>query len=222
MYSEELERFIQLVIADGEVSDKERGVLHKKAEKEGIDLDEIDVYVDGLIAEMKVKNASVQAPPVATPSQPKSAKWGDLNKCPQCGAVVMAGSARCEECGYAYRNIEAVSSVEKFSNMLAQIEKEEGPDDDLFGSFLSMAGMSKRDKRLSTAIQNFPIPNAKEDLMEFLMFLKPKTSMNAGNSQTVCQAYKAKYKECKKKAEVFFKDDPAVMEILKKDKKRWF
>ena len=51
MYSEQLEALIQGIIADGIITDKERGVLHKKAEAEGIDIDEIDIYVEGLIAQ---------------------------------------------------------------------------------------------------------------------------------------------------------------------------
>ena len=49
MYSQQLETLIQSIIADGEISEKERKVLHNRAEAEGIDIDEIDVYVDGLI-----------------------------------------------------------------------------------------------------------------------------------------------------------------------------
>jgi len=49
MYSKQLEQLIQSVIADGVITEKERAVLHKKAAAEGIDQDEIDVYVDGLI-----------------------------------------------------------------------------------------------------------------------------------------------------------------------------
>lgn len=51
MYSQQLETLIQGIIADGIITDKERDVLHKKAEAEGIDIDEIDVYVEGLIAQ---------------------------------------------------------------------------------------------------------------------------------------------------------------------------
>lgn len=51
MYSKQLESLIQSIIADGVITDKERAVLHKKAEAEGIDIDEIDVYLDGLIAQ---------------------------------------------------------------------------------------------------------------------------------------------------------------------------
>lgn len=51
MYSEQLEQLIQSVIADGVITDKERAVLHKKAAAEGVDEDELDVYVDGLLAQ---------------------------------------------------------------------------------------------------------------------------------------------------------------------------
>lgn len=50
MYSEQLEQLIKSVIADGVITEKERAVLHKKAAAEGVDEDEIDVYVDGLVS----------------------------------------------------------------------------------------------------------------------------------------------------------------------------
>ena len=53
MYSEQIEQLIKSVIADGVITEKERAVLHKRAVAEGIDEDEIDVYVEGLIALMK-------------------------------------------------------------------------------------------------------------------------------------------------------------------------
>lgn len=53
MYSEQLEQMIKSVIADGVITDKERAVLHKKAAAENVDADEIDVYVDGLVANKK-------------------------------------------------------------------------------------------------------------------------------------------------------------------------
>ena len=61
MYSESLEQLIQSVIADGVISEKERAVLHKKAVAEGVDEDEIDVYVDGLLA--KTAQATAGAAP---------------------------------------------------------------------------------------------------------------------------------------------------------------
>lgn len=59
MYSEQLEQLIKSVVADGVITEKERAVLHKRAAAEGVDEDEIDVYVDGLIAQ----NETVEAKP---------------------------------------------------------------------------------------------------------------------------------------------------------------
>lgn len=62
MYSEQLEQLIKSVIADGVITEKERAVLHKKAAAEGVDEDEIDVYVDGLVA--KITPSSMQEPTI--------------------------------------------------------------------------------------------------------------------------------------------------------------
>ena len=62
MYSEQIEQLIKSVIADGVITEKERAVLHKRAAAEGIDEDEIDVYVDGLLTQKKAEtpqNASI-------------------------------------------------------------------------------------------------------------------------------------------------------------------
>jgi flagellar biosynthesis GTPase FlhF len=59
MYSEQLEALVRSIIADGKITDKERSVLHKKAEAEGVDADEIDVYVEGLVAQKNNKVTAV-------------------------------------------------------------------------------------------------------------------------------------------------------------------
>lgn len=62
MYSEQIEQLIKSVIADGVITEKERAVLHKRAAAEGIDEDEIDVYVDGLVAQMKSDTPKMEVP----------------------------------------------------------------------------------------------------------------------------------------------------------------
>jgi hypothetical protein len=70
MYSEQLEQLIKSVIADGKITEKERVVLRKKAAAENVDEDEIDVYVDGLIAQMKTPAGS-NAPAGNAEASPK-------------------------------------------------------------------------------------------------------------------------------------------------------
>lgn len=226
MYSKELEEFIDLILADGEISDKERAVLHKKAIAEGVDVDEIDIVVDGRLAKMqkaqtekmKATASPIPTPPPAAPAPRQSSKFGVVEKCPQCGAVVEAGVPKCKECGYAFRGIEAVSSVVKFSEMLQQIEKESSSN--LLTGVASLYGFDSRTRRKHTAIQNFPIPNSKEDLLEFYVFLKPKTKGSNNVSDNYLKpAYKQKFKECQEKLKMYFGDDPDVRQILGLDKK---
>lgn len=59
MFSDELEMLIDAAIADGEISEKERAILHKRAKAEGVDTDELDMIVDARIA--KAKNAQADS-----------------------------------------------------------------------------------------------------------------------------------------------------------------
>lgn len=59
MYSKELEELISSVLADGVITAKEREVLHRRAEAEGFDPDELDVMIDGrLVTEQKDQNSA--------------------------------------------------------------------------------------------------------------------------------------------------------------------
>ena len=81
MYNEQLEKLIELALADGELTEKEKQILFKKAEAEGIDLDEFEMVLEARIFE-KTKNKTTE-----TAASPKSDKLGDVKKCPACGAI---------------------------------------------------------------------------------------------------------------------------------------
>lgn len=245
MYSERLEGFIEAIIADGEISDKERQILHRIASEEGVDIDEIDILVDGRLAKMLRENsqranaqaqeqarlqaeaeARAQAMRQASMSRPQSSKYGQVNKCPNCGAVVEVGSPQCKECGHYFTGVEAVSSVQRFAEMINRIEAESASKSGGLGSVLSgigsFWGYDSRSQRLCSAIETYPIPTSKEDLLEFLVYLKPKskglTPASTMGDKKIADAYKSKYKECVRKAKAYFKDDPQLMELIKEDK----
>jgi len=196
MYSPDFERLIQSVIADGVITDKERAVLHKRAQTEGIDIDELDVYIDGLVAQMK-------------PAAPKGpTKQGIVTKCPNCGAVVEAGAVKCEECGYVFRGIEANSSIQKLSEILAKI-------DDSYKKETFLDSFSeKRQQERAGAITSFPIPTAKEDLLEFIITMKSKYQNTHYSFRFERGAYKAKYDESMTKAKLMFANDPQFQPLF--------
>lgn len=46
----EIEKLIEMALADGQISDKEREIILRKAEKLGLDLDEAEMYLEGKIS----------------------------------------------------------------------------------------------------------------------------------------------------------------------------
>ena len=84
MYNEQIENLINLALADGELTEKEKQILFKKAEAEGIDLDEFEMVLNSKLFEKQqtIKNV---APSVASP---KSDKFGDVRKCPACASIL--------------------------------------------------------------------------------------------------------------------------------------
>jgi len=115
MYSEQLEQLIKSVIADGAITKKERSVLHKKAAAEGIDKDEIDVYIDGLVAN-RAQIATVSVQPLTNPQ-----KQSSVTKCPNCGETIPALSGICPSCGYEL-NIRDKNNSE-LSEIIESLEK---------------------------------------------------------------------------------------------------
>lgn len=107
MYDPSLERLIEVSLADGVLTDKEREVIIKKAITLGIDQDEIMVYVEGLLDEKKKSNR-------------KSDKYGAKHTCPNCGAPVNPAAIRCEECGHMFNGVEASDVVKQFEEKVNQ------------------------------------------------------------------------------------------------------
>ena len=101
MYNEQIESLINLALADGELTEKEKQILFKKAESTGIDLDEFEMVLDAKLFE-KQQTLKSAAPIVTTP---KSDKFGDVKKCPACGAIVQSFATKCSDCSTEFRNI---------------------------------------------------------------------------------------------------------------------
>ena len=214
MYNEQLEQLIDAALADGELTEKEKQVLFKKAQALGVDLDEFEMVLDARL--VKQKKAEEEK---ADSSAPKSNKFGDVKKCPACGAIVQSYQGVCPECGYAFENIEANSSSRRFSEMLDKMTKEDEDKSTLKKITQTYAGVftgKGNDTRIHAAIRNFPVPNTKADLMEFIITMKTKMS---DNQSLYADAYRTKYKECIDKARMLFPHDKDLAPFLEEDKK---
>ena len=217
MFSKELEEVIEAALADGVLTDKERAVLHKRAQAEGVDPDELDVVIDGRLAKMKRQEDWLRPAP---PKEATNQKYGNVLKCPSCGAQVVGGSALCPECGYAFSNVGANSSYEKLS---AKLEAIEVAYRDKSSISIPLYGVSNKVKEMANVIRMFPVPNTRADLLEFLASMsaqissmKQNQSMQVFEEQTMRKAYEAKYEECVNKARISFANDPDFAPYLQK------
>ena len=217
MFSKELEEVIEAALADGVLTDKERAVLHKRAQAEGVDPDELDVVIDGRLAKMKRQEDWLRPTP---PKEATNQKYGNVLKCPSCGAQVVGGSALCPECGYAFSNVGANSSYEKLS---AKLEAIEVAYRDKVSLSIPIYGVSNKVKEKANVIRMFPVPNTRADLLEFLASMsaqissmKQNQSMQVFEHEMMRKAYEAKYEECVNKARISFANDPDFAPYLQK------
>lgn len=118
MLTPELEQLIQFALEDGELTDKERSVLMRKAQESGMDMDEFEMILNARLHEAR-KNAQK----AAAAAKPNS-KYGEIRKCPACGAMVNAFSTKCPECGFEFNNVEAVKSANILFEKLQELEME--------------------------------------------------------------------------------------------------
>lgn len=191
MYNEKLERLIELALADGELTEKEKQVLFKNAEAEGIDLDEFEIVLEArLFEKTNDKNSTSVAP--------QSDKLGDIKKCHGCGAIAESFATKCPDCGTEFRNIEVSSSVIRFFEKLDEVEATR--DGNFYSQHTSNninlvtivlwlflwpililfkgiqfiinksrpAKWSTTDARKEELVLNYPVPVSKEGILEFL------------------------------------------------------
>lgn len=105
-----------------------------------------------------------------------SQKHGDIKKCPSCGAMVTAFATKCSDCGHEFSGIKASNSITKLFEMLDKVALT--PDTSgVFSKFVKKLSGSSTDsdieRRKKEIITNFPIPNTKEDILEFLAIAIP-------------------------------------------------
>ena len=234
MYSEQIEKLIAFALSDGELTEKEKQILFKKAEAAGIDLDEFEMVLDAKIFERQSAIGQNQALAAA----PKSDKFGDVKKCNSCGAIVQSFSTKCSDCGNDFSNIEANASVQKLFRMLDEVESQRddkvtagGVIGGLFknsigGGALSNAlgGGSKTDKRKKEIISSFPVPNTKNDILEFLSLAFPKATakgnfLTKNNPEYIehnefVSVWKAKAEQIIMKARFAMKEDKKTLEEI--------
>ena len=120
----------------------------------------------------------------------KTAYDGKIHKCPNCGEILGAFDVCCPACGYELRGRMATDSVQIFYQDLKRMRTSE---------------------EKAHMIRNFPIPNAKEDIVEFMILAS--TNIMGEEEKTIYEAWFAKFEQVYQKALISFGKDPDFMKI---------
>ena len=231
IYNPQIESLINMALADGELTEKEKQILFKKAQAYGIDLDEFEMVLEAKLYEKQksLQAEAIKTAPVAPASNaaPSSTKYGDIKKCPNCGAIIESFTTRCTDCGFEFSEVGTISSVRAFFKRMEEIEEQRNEDDaatSLKGKFLGMmmgntsAFKSTTLKKKETLIQNFPIPTSKNDILEFLTMAvpsaRPAKKWGMDYDEETFYLQKVWHRKCEQiiiKARLTMKDDKNVM-----------
>lgn len=214
MYNEKIEALIKAALADGVLTEKEKQVLFKNAQAQGIDLDEFEMVLDAKLVELQKAEKEN-----AAKSAPKSDKFGDVRKCPACGALVPALAPVCAECGYEMSGLDANLSSAKLAKKLEEVQESYNKRLNAAGGFDLESKdikweMEKQAKvALSQAIKTFPIPIAKADIFEFAVTMQAQM-VSESVSRLEGEAYMTKYKEAMIKIKALYANDPQFANFI--------
>jgi hypothetical protein len=229
MYNEQIENLIKIALNDGELSEKEKQILFKKAEAEGIDLDEFEMVLEGRLFEKQQISKNTETP---VSEAPKSDKFGDVKKCPACNAMLQSFQTKCTDCGHEFSNIGANVSIGKLFEMLNACENDRkeggmsigGAVGGIFAKAYGLGGGDKILEKKKSIISGFPIPNTKDDILEFLSTAIPNAKQK-GNFLTKQQpenkshndlvpTWFSKCEQIVMKAKFSMKEDKKVLEEI--------
>ena len=126
---------------------------------------------------------------------------GEIYKCPYCGELLSSDDLKCPSCGNEIRGKEAAKSVKAF-----------------FDSIITINDVDK----LIKAIKTYPIPNGREDVIEFMLLASSnfdaKEYLTNKYTYNVAEAWLSKIEQCYSKAHMLFTDKNDLIFIEKQYK----
>jgi glutaredoxin-related protein len=145
--------------------------------------------------------AQADPPQTAVAPKPAKEKIGNIKTCPACGATVESFQTRCMSCGHEFSGVDIVSSVKAFLKQLDAVDN-------------AASSNEVKNEKKSALIKNFPIPNGKEDLLEFIILATSRLDAAYGQSGVdteIIGPWEIKLNDAYKKAKIVFEEDKSAM-----------
>ena len=155
---------------------------------------------------------------------------GELRKCPHCGAPLKSFEAVCSVCGYELRGVKASKTTQQLAEEIAQLErtrpkqKEKPKKEKKKFSSNNEDEPDEIDKSIANLIQTFPIPNSKEDVIEFIVLAMSnadtevldslaKNGANWAARNIISEAWISKLEQAYQKAKILFGESPEFTQL---------
>lgn len=151
---EDIQKLIDIAKESGELTEKQKEIILRKAEKLGEDVDEVEMVLETIKPKPRINTA------------PTSQE--QRMKCPNCGAIISKTSLTCPECGYAFQqeskaSIEARAMIDRLHERLVKAAEPKSKAESLITPDAPI-------KRQASVVNTFTMPTTKEGLSQFLEF----------------------------------------------------
>jgi len=201
----EIEKLIDLALADGQVTEKEKAIILRKAEALGEDQDEVEMTIDGMLHRYEANITTLKE------------KAGNVKTCPSCGAPVKAFQIKCESCDHEFTETKASRSITAFYDELKTKSFKEQ-------ALIITAYPIASNKEAVLEFLALSIGNCKRlELSERSAYLESawsgKYSKELGLRESVIYAWKSKTIQAINQGKTLFKNDTLLLtEILRYEK----
>lgn len=177
MFSKELEALINASLEDGILEEYEKAAIVKRAKSEGVDITELEIYINSILQKRKREHDLAEDAKQEKIDQRKREAFGKV--CPNCGKQVPPMTLKCE-CGYEFIKKSSVSSAQILQEKIEEVATRERNK----GVHPLLAERQKMNEMLDT-ISLFPVPNTKEDIIEFLALAISNSKLKGGIFGTI-------------------------------------
>ena len=152
---------------------------------------------------------------------------GVTHKCPHCGEIFKAFETVCPSCKFEIRGTKSSSTISELAKKIEELDNKKSDDSLLTIMKRKFNGtkLSPIEEQKISLISNFPIPNTKEDILEFMILssshiLKKKPSDNISNHDELLYkelktAWEMKFEQAYDKARICIKNKEDRAEIEK-------
>ncbi len=214
----------------------------------GAEMEQDDLFCQSCGAKRKKekvqsKNKEEEEPDEKTEEeikQTKKTKKESVYKCPNCGSSLESYTSNCPYCHTELRNIKSSESMENFSKGLEKIKSKEMPKYEGKESLLKKTiGIDlskdieareefessfrrKINAEVANYINNYPVPNSKEDLIEFMILVTSNITTKDDCPTEIKKAWESKMEQIYKKSKLTLKNpnDIKIIEDLYNSKKQ--